>query len=232
MDAQLYLTLCDPVDCSPPGSSAHGIFQARILEWVAISSSKGSFRPRDCLHWQADSLVLSHLGSHTVPIMKFKGKLIMASSYPQGTSSSVKGTGTQRKRLWKHWGNSLEAGLASRAHRSRNGSWCFTKRQWVWFYIWKQKYKTGGDPLWKIAWKSIIHETGVARNGKSWLGVQNRSQEAESWEQRGGTWGSYLNCQLLADFVGRGNQEKACRWVHCTEVIGIECQVGITLRDG
>ena len=32
-------TLCDPMDCSPPGSSVHGIFQARILEWVAISSS-------------------------------------------------------------------------------------------------------------------------------------------------------------------------------------------------
>ena len=40
--AQLYLTLCDLMDCSPPGSSVHGIFQARILEWVAISSSRGS----------------------------------------------------------------------------------------------------------------------------------------------------------------------------------------------
>ena len=40
-------TLCDPVDCSLPGSSIHGIFQARILEWVAISFSKGSSRPRD-----------------------------------------------------------------------------------------------------------------------------------------------------------------------------------------
>ena len=34
-------TLCNPVDCSPPGSSVHGILQARILEWVAILSSKG-----------------------------------------------------------------------------------------------------------------------------------------------------------------------------------------------
>ena len=34
---------CDPMDCSPPGSSVHGILQARILEWVAISFSKGSF---------------------------------------------------------------------------------------------------------------------------------------------------------------------------------------------
>ena len=35
-------TLCDPMDCSPPMSSAHGIFQARILEWIAISFSRGS----------------------------------------------------------------------------------------------------------------------------------------------------------------------------------------------
>ena len=37
----------DPVDCSPPGSSIHGILQARILEWVAISFSRGSSQPRD-----------------------------------------------------------------------------------------------------------------------------------------------------------------------------------------
>ena len=45
MRAQLCLTLCDPMDCSPPGSSVH--FQARILEWVAIFSSKGSYWPKD-----------------------------------------------------------------------------------------------------------------------------------------------------------------------------------------
>ena len=39
---QSCLTLCDHRDCSPPGFSAHGIFQARVLEWVAISSSSGS----------------------------------------------------------------------------------------------------------------------------------------------------------------------------------------------
>ena len=40
-------TLGDPMDCSPPGSSVHGTLQARILEWVAISFSSGSFRPKD-----------------------------------------------------------------------------------------------------------------------------------------------------------------------------------------
>ena len=39
------LTLCDPIDCSPPGSSVHGILQARILEWVAVSYCRGSFLP-------------------------------------------------------------------------------------------------------------------------------------------------------------------------------------------
>ena len=47
MCAQLCLTLCDPMDYRPPGSSIHGIFQARILEWVATSCSRGSSRPRD-----------------------------------------------------------------------------------------------------------------------------------------------------------------------------------------
>ena len=45
--AQLCPTLCDPMDCNLPGSSVHGILQARILEWVAISFSKGSSQPRD-----------------------------------------------------------------------------------------------------------------------------------------------------------------------------------------
>ena len=39
--------LCNPMDCSPPGFSVHGIFQARILEWIAISFSRGSSWPRD-----------------------------------------------------------------------------------------------------------------------------------------------------------------------------------------
>ena len=40
-------TLCDPMDCSLPGSSVHGIFQTIVLEWIAISFSRGSSRPRN-----------------------------------------------------------------------------------------------------------------------------------------------------------------------------------------
>ena len=40
-------TVCNPMDCSPPGSSIHGISQTRILEWIVISFSRGSFQSRD-----------------------------------------------------------------------------------------------------------------------------------------------------------------------------------------
>ena len=49
------LTLWHPIDCSPPGSSVHGTLQARILEWVAMPSSRGSSQTRDrtCIPWAA-----------------------------------------------------------------------------------------------------------------------------------------------------------------------------------
>ena len=71
--AQSYLTLCDAMDCSPPGSSVHGILQASIPEWVAMPSSRGSSQAREpvrvsCfLHWQVGSLPLAPSGK---PIMK------------------------------------------------------------------------------------------------------------------------------------------------------------------
>ena len=50
MHAELCLTLCKAMDCSLPGSSVHGILQARILEWVATPFSRGSSWPRDQTH--------------------------------------------------------------------------------------------------------------------------------------------------------------------------------------
>ena len=43
-------TLCDPMDCILPGASVHGVLQARILEWVTTSFSRGSSQPRDQTH--------------------------------------------------------------------------------------------------------------------------------------------------------------------------------------
>ena len=71
-------TLCDPMGCSLPGSSVHGVLQARILGWIAISSSRGSFWPRDqiCVFCIGRRLLLplSHLGSRRslLPLSKTK----------------------------------------------------------------------------------------------------------------------------------------------------------------
>ena len=66
--AQSCATLCDPMDCSLRDSSIHGIFQARELEWVAISFSRGSSRPRDRIRFSRIASKrfyhLSHQGSH------------------------------------------------------------------------------------------------------------------------------------------------------------------------
>ena len=68
--AQSCLTLCDSMDCSPPGPSVHGTFQARILEWVAMPSSKESSQPRNrkpcLLHCRWILYPLSNLGSWRV----------------------------------------------------------------------------------------------------------------------------------------------------------------------
>ena len=59
-------TLCDPMDCSPSGSSVHGISQARTLEWIAIFFSRESSWPRDQTYSPAlDSLPLWNLGSNS-----------------------------------------------------------------------------------------------------------------------------------------------------------------------
>ena len=67
---QPYLTLCDPLGCSPPGSTVYGVLQARILECVTISFSSGSSLPRGgtsfcqhLLHCRQILYLLSHLGS-------------------------------------------------------------------------------------------------------------------------------------------------------------------------
>ena len=77
-----YLALCNPMDCSPPGSSVHEIFQARILEWSAISYSRGSSQPRErtqiscisCIgrqvlcHWRHLGSPINILHNHSVCI--------------------------------------------------------------------------------------------------------------------------------------------------------------------
>ena len=80
---QSCLTLCNPTDYSRPGSSDHGILQAKILEWVAVPSSRGS-SPQQGLApilLQEDSLSLSHLGSPRSLPAGFNSELLLPCLY-------------------------------------------------------------------------------------------------------------------------------------------------------
>ena len=100
--AQSCPTLSDPMDCSPPSSSTHGIFQARILEWVATAFSWGSSRPRDktwVSHitgrfftvWATPPLIfsISFSSSHTFPLYLNKSKLFPYLNHPCTKKCSI-----------------------------------------------------------------------------------------------------------------------------------------------
>ena len=79
--AQLCLTVCNTKDCSPPDSSVHDIAWARILEWVAISFSRGSSQPRDRTHVSCICRqMLYHWATREVLIM-YKNNFIFESSF-------------------------------------------------------------------------------------------------------------------------------------------------------
>ena len=74
--AQSCLTLCDPMDCSPPGFSLHGILQARVLEWVAISFSRDLPDPGiepGSPAFQADALTAEPPGKPFKLVLRSKG---------------------------------------------------------------------------------------------------------------------------------------------------------------
>ena len=116
--AQSCLTPCDPMDCSPPGS-VHGILQARILEWVAISLSRGSSQPRDwvCFSYinRWDSLPLAPPGLPSPELVKLKQhslcrRISVDTSdlyktcviFPRGILSRVHAQETPSKVLYNH----------------------------------------------------------------------------------------------------------------------------------
>ena len=86
------LTLCDPMDCSPPGSSVRGILQARILEWVAIPVSRGSSPPRDRTQ-------VSCIAGRFFTVWATK-EAILAQRIPR-TEEMLTGTPVQNKKLKK-----------------------------------------------------------------------------------------------------------------------------------
>ena len=88
--AKLFPTFETPMDCSPPGSPVHGILQARILEWAAISFSRGSFRPRD---WNCVSCTASRFFTTEPPGKPLK--VLWRKSTLESLGDSLK-SGSQR----------------------------------------------------------------------------------------------------------------------------------------
>ena len=86
--AQSYPVLGSPIDCSPPGSSVHGILQARALEWVAISSSRGFSWPRDQTHISCVSCIRRQILYHWAPwkpqeLLRRLVKTLVSGPHPQ-----------------------------------------------------------------------------------------------------------------------------------------------------
>ena len=80
--AQSCWTLCYPVDCGPPGSFVHGILQVRILEWVAISFSRGYSRSRDwTLDYRQSLCHLSHKGSLVIMVINKNNNYQVSSTH-------------------------------------------------------------------------------------------------------------------------------------------------------
>ena len=120
----LCLTLCDPMDCSPPGSSVLGILQAGILEWVAMPSSRGSSQPTywthisyvsSTGHWQVCSLQLAiweapisltypstlNLNVDPCPLLKLNAAQLPLSQIPKMPTVTPKAPLPIRK--WNRW---------------------------------------------------------------------------------------------------------------------------------
>ena len=113
--AQSCLTLCGLRNCSPPGSTAHGIFQARILEWVAISSSRGSSKPRDwnfvsCVAdgfftcWAIREAWYIHISRHQVAHLTYIQLLFVSYTSVLGFPSASGKKPTCQCRRWKRTG--------------------------------------------------------------------------------------------------------------------------------
>ena len=141
---QSCLTLCDPMDCSPPGCSVHGILQARILEWVAIPFSRGSFLTQrsnpGVLHCRQILYSLSHQGSL---YFHFQRAVEEANHSSSGKWASREQTWGERK------------GIRQKVEKNSRGS--------CWFDSWsKEQGKTQNHFhqrlcfLWGCAWTGAI----------------------------------------------------------------------------
>ena len=143
---QLCLTLCEPMDCSLPGSSVRGILQARILEWIAISFSRGSSWPRD---WTQVSRIA---GRHFTDWPWIFYRIKMFENY---STSQFQGTSLVAQTV-KHLSTMWES--------------------WVWALGWEDPLEKemaihSSTVAWKIPWTEepgTLQSMGLQRVGHDW----------------------------------------------------------------
>ena len=214
--------LCDPMDCSLPGASVHGILQARILAWVAISSSRGSSQPRDQTHvfqllqWQAGSLPLAPPGK---PQSRLSANPVRATwsprPFPRGAALSWRAAkriprccGNEEAASSWVWGagrgsqkNPPQSGAESRGGLARRG----TSAHSLW-----------GEPEGRAV--IIRGPVGIpGERGRAWGGPTETAQELSRPGRRGlvpavfrretrlgDTRGAHGGCPLLGWAVSRG----------------------------
>ena len=101
---QLYLTPCNPMDCISPGSSLHGIFQAKTLEWVAISYSRGSLNPSllRLLHWAGGFSISVPPGKPFIPLEVPKQIVLWSSSHNSQIQQALKTENVIKSWILKH----------------------------------------------------------------------------------------------------------------------------------
>ena len=113
--------LCDPLDCSPPGSSVHGIFQARVLEWGAISFSRRSSQPRG---WtQVSRIVGRCFRIYSRILTEMFCKL-----YKNGVGGSNLKLQRQVREVWNYSGKQLREYKSGQWQQAKKGgNWCWEK---------------------------------------------------------------------------------------------------------
>ena len=161
---QLCLTLCNPMDHSLPGSSIHGILQARILEWVAMCSSRGSSQ-----HWQVGSLPLVPPGKQSNESPTIKS--LRPSKLELWKSSSFLSFLWEGELLW--YNCYPVCGMVAQLVKNLPAM----QKTQVQSLGWKDPVGEGNDnplqysylenPIDKAAWQATVHE--VQRVGHNWV---------------------------------------------------------------
>ena len=186
--AQSCPTLCDPMDSGPPGSSVHGILQARILEWVAMPSLRGSSRPRNrtCVSWIGRRILYQLRPPGKLVSLELhvgKGKFILAHSielYQSKIPKAVLGANNTHSHTYLNsflMGFSpVRASLVAQLVKNLLAMW----ETWVWSLGWEDPLEKGQAThssilAWRIPW--TVYSMGLQKVGYDSFSCKEWSQK-------------------------------------------------------